>query len=90
MNQMAKAEAENIILRLKRIEGQVRGIQKMITNEADCAEIMNQVAAVKSAMASVGVIIFESYVRKCLLDMQSGTGEHNFEEIVTLMSRFIK
>lgn len=87
---MEQAGTENIMMRLKRIEGQVRGIQKMVANESDCTEIMNQVAAVKSAIARVGVIIFESHARQCLLDMQNGDSEHDFDEIITLMSRFIK
>jgi DNA-binding FrmR family transcriptional regulator len=87
---LEKVGTENIILRLKRIEGQVRGIQKMVESEADCTEIMNQVAAVKSAIARVGVIIFESHARQCLLEMHNGDNEHDFDEIITLMSRFIK
>lgn len=87
---MEQAGADNIILRLKRIEGQVRGIQKMIADEADCTEIMNQVAAVRSAIARVGVIIFESHARECLLEMKNGESEHDFDEIITLMTRFIK
>lgn len=87
---MDKEGAENIILRLKRIEGQVRGIQKMIANEVDCAEIMNQVAAVKSAIGQVGVLIFKGHAYDCLVNTNKSGSDQDFEEIITLMSRFIK
>lgn len=87
---MDETRANDVMLRLKRIEGQVRGIQKMLTNEADCTEIINQVAAVRSAIARVGVIVFESHARECLINMQNDDSEYDFDEIITLMSRFIK
>ena len=47
-------ERQSLLNRLKRIEGQVRGISKMISEEQDCAEILMQIAAVKAAVNKVG------------------------------------
>ncbi|MEN6391132.1 MAG: metal-sensitive transcriptional regulator [Syntrophomonas sp.] len=82
---------ENVLLRLRRIEGQVRGIQRMIEEEASCGNILNQVAAVKSAMAQVGLLIFETHARECILtSMKQEEQGDNLEEIVTLMGRLMK
>lgn len=82
---------ENVLLRLRRIEGQVRGIQRMIEEEASCGDILNQVAAVKSAMAQVGLVIFETHARECIWTaMQQQEQGDNLEEIVTLMGRLMK
>ena len=82
---------ENVLLRLRRIEGQVRGIQRMIEEEAGCGDILNQVAAVKSAMAQVGLLIFETHARECIWTaMQQPEQEDHLEEIVTLMGRLMK
>lgn len=82
---------KSILLRLKRIEGQVRGVQRMIEAEEDCSEIMNQIAAIKSAVNQVGILVFESHARECIYkSMHEEENEHSFNEIVKMMGRFIK
>ena len=51
---------KSVISRLRRIEGQVRGVQRMIEEEGDCGEILNQIAAIKSAVNHAGIVIFEN------------------------------
>ncbi|MEQ8201664.1 MAG: metal-sensitive transcriptional regulator [Syntrophomonadaceae bacterium] len=82
---------KKVISRLRRIEGQVRGVQRMIAEEADCGEILTQIAAIKSAVHQAGVIIFESHAQECIArSLQQGESEEAFEEMVKVMSRFIK
>jgi DNA-binding FrmR family transcriptional regulator len=52
--------------RLKRIEGQIRGIQRMVEEGRDCRDIVNQVVAVKSALSSLNAVLLSCYVRDCL------------------------
>lgn len=86
-----KTEKRKVISRLKRIEGQVRGVQRMIEEEADCSEILNQIAAIKSAVHQAGVIIFESHAQDCIArSLQQGESDQSFEEMVKVMGRFIK
>lgn len=59
---------EDILLRLRRIEGQVRGVQRMVDEGRDCREIIIQVAAIKSALASVSSQVLQCYARNCLSD----------------------
>lgn len=82
---------KRVISRLRRIEGQVRGVQRMIEEDADCGDILNQIAAIKAAVHHAGIILFESHAQECIAkSLQEGDQEHNFEEIVRVMGRFIK
>lgn len=82
---------KKVISRLRRIEGQVRGVQRMIEEEADCGEILNQIAAIKSAVHHAGIILFESHAQECIAkSLQDGDQEQGFEEMVRVMGRFIK
>jgi len=82
---------KKVIARLRRIEGQVRGVQRMIEEEADCGEILNQIAAIKSAVHHAGVIMFENHAQECISkSLKQGDNEQTFEEIVRVMGRFIK
>ncbi len=65
---------ENIIHRLRRIEGQVRGIQGMLAEERDCREIMQQLASVHSAIQSASRIFLQEYATACLAEMDEGFG----------------
>lgn len=58
---------EEITNRLRRVEGQVRGLQRMVEEERDCEAIMTQLMAARSALDRVGVLIAGSYVQQCLL-----------------------
>jgi len=60
---------ENLNRRLKRIEGQVRGIQTMLNEERDCQEIMQQLTAIHSAIQSTSRIFLQDYATACLLEM---------------------
>jgi len=56
---------ETVVRRLKRIEGQVRGIQNMIENGRDCESIIIQLAAVRSAIEGAGGLILQNYMKLC-------------------------
>ena len=60
---------EQLIKRLRRIEGQVRGLQSMLDDERECREIMQQLSAVSSAVKSTSRTFFHDYAALCLTDM---------------------
>lgn len=78
--------------RLKRIEGQVRGIQKMVDEDRYCVDILVQIAAVKSAMHQVGLTILESHTRGCVADALSNhtDGETKIDELMDVIRQFTK
>jgi DNA-binding FrmR family transcriptional regulator len=82
---------KSILMRLRRIEGQVRGVQRMIEQEADCGDILTQVAAIKSAVNQVGLLVFENHAQDCLLSLtQDDTDGEGLKEIVAMMGRLIR
>ena len=54
-----------IVKRLRRIEGQLRGLQKMVAEERECESIVTQLAAVRSAIDSVGALVLNNYMKIC-------------------------
>jgi DNA-binding FrmR family transcriptional regulator len=54
-----------LLKRLHRIEGQVRGLEKMITDDRDCESLITQMAAVRSAVDSVGALVLNNYMKLC-------------------------
>ena len=56
---------EVIIKRLRRVEGQVRGLQKMVAEERDCESIITQLAAVRSAIDSAGALVLSNFMTLC-------------------------
>lgn len=62
---MASDSKEHIMLRLKKIEGQVRGIQRMIAEDKDCTEVVHQLSAARKALDKVGFIILSHRIQEC-------------------------
>jgi len=60
-----KIPKEVILKRLKRIEGQIRGIQKMLVEDRECESLVTQLAAVRSAVESVGQLVLTNYMDLC-------------------------
>ena len=59
-------DKEALVKRLKRIEGQVKGIQKMVDEERYCVDILIQISAIRSAINKVGTIILENHIKGCV------------------------
>ena len=76
-----------LVKRLRRIEGQVRGIQSMLEGERDCREIMQQLSAVSSAVKSTSRTFFQDYAALCLADMD---GEKSNQELLGEMINLLE
>jgi len=59
-------QKKDILLRLKRIEGQTRGLQRMVEEGVPCPDILTQVAAATAAIKKVGTVIIQTYMEECL------------------------
>lgn len=83
---------DDLLRRLKRIEGQVRGIQKMIEDDRYCVDILVQVAAIKSAVNQVGLSILESHTRGCVADALTNQdhGNEKIDELMDVIRQFTK
>lgn len=63
---------EKLVQRLRRIEGQVRGVQSMVNEERECDEILQQLSAIRSAVQSASRIFLHEYATTCLLQIETG------------------
>jgi CsoR family transcriptional regulator, copper-sensing transcriptional repressor len=61
-----EAVKNDVVARLRRIEGQVRGVQKMVEENRDCRDVVLQLAAVKASIASLNTLVAETYAHECL------------------------
>jgi len=59
---------EEIVTRLKKVEGQVRGIQNMVSSERECTDVLMQLAAVRSAIESVAVLVLNNFTHLCMTE----------------------
>ena len=86
-----QADARAIHNRLRRIEGQVRGLQRMVDEDAYCVDVLTQVAAVQTALEQVAVQVLDGHVRGCVADaMRGGDEEERLDELMAAVRRFAK
>lgn len=82
---------EQLIKRLRRIEGQVRGIQQMVENDRYCVDILIQITAIQSALKNVGFQLTERHMKHCVHDaMAKGDGDESVEELMAVLKQFSK
>ncbi|MEF3697314.1 metal-sensitive transcriptional regulator [Desulfolutivibrio sp.] len=83
---------KNVLARMKRIEGQIRGIQKMIEDGKECEDILVQVRAVRSALTAASGLILKRYLVRChgeALDDVEGDSRESLEKFIRVMTHFI-
>ncbi|NLI93635.1 MAG: metal-sensitive transcriptional regulator [Peptococcaceae bacterium] len=88
--QKDKSGKKDILVRLKRIEGQVKGLQRMLEDDKCCPDILVQVAAVRAAVNKVGVLIFEEHSKTCLKDALNADNNEALDNLIDVLGRFIK
>ncbi|HZD58937.1 MAG TPA: metal-sensitive transcriptional regulator [Anaerolineae bacterium] len=85
------ADKEKILSRLKRIEGQLRGIQRMVNDEKYCVDILVQVSSVLGATQRVGLILLDDHIKGCVTSaLSNGSGDDSIQELMDVIQRFVK
>jgi CsoR family transcriptional regulator, copper-sensing transcriptional repressor len=74
---------DDYLKRLRRIEGQVRGLQRMIEEETYCIDVLTQVSAVTKALQSVSIGLLDEHVRHCVREAAAGGDRDRADEMVT-------
>ena len=83
-------ERRDLMNRLKRIEGQVRGLQRMLDGDAWCPDLLTQVSAVNSALNSFGRVLLASHIRTCVSeDIRCGR-EEAVDELMDILQKLMK
>ncbi|KXH83749.1 metal-sensitive transcriptional regulator [Sporosarcina sp. HYO08] len=82
---------QQLLNRLKRIEGQVRGIHQMIENDRYCVDILHQISAIQSAMNKVSLALLEDHTHHCVVKaVQEQKGEEAIQELMSVMKTMTK
>ncbi len=79
-----------LIKRLNRIEGQVRGISRMLAEDTYCIDVLTQIGAIKSAIDRVGMLLLEDHIKHCVTESVRAGEEARVDELVLAVSRFAK
>jgi CsoR family transcriptional regulator, copper-sensing transcriptional repressor len=81
---------KDLLDRLRRIEGQVRGLQRMVDEDKYCIDILTQLNSASAALKAVGVGLLDDHVRHCVREsLESGEGDEKVEELVSAVARFV-
>lgn len=90
MEEEKKCARKEIGIRLRKIEGQVKGIEKMVESEVGCKDILIQVAAIRAAINKVGSMILENYAKDCLCEGGENANLERVDELMKTLNMFIK
>ncbi|WP_025025929.1 metal-sensitive transcriptional regulator [Caldalkalibacillus mannanilyticus] len=81
---------KNLISRLNRIEGQIRGVKGLIEKDTYCDDVINQISAIQSALNSVAKVLLEGHLKSCVLErIQEGDLEV-IDEVLVTVKRLMK
>jgi DNA-binding FrmR family transcriptional regulator len=81
---------KDLLDRLRRIEGQVRGLQRMVDEDQYCIDILTQVNSVLAALRAVGMGLLDDHVRHCVREsIEQGNGDEKVEELMAAVGRLV-
>lgn len=80
----------NLISRLNRIEGQIRGVKGLIERDTYCDDVLNQISSIQSALNGVGKQLLEHHMKSCVIDRIQEGDREVLDELLTTMNKLIK
>jgi len=83
-------DKDELVRRLRRIGGQVGGLERMVEKERHCIDILTQVSAVRAALDGVAIALLDDHARHCVLEAEAGNREARTTEMMEAVSRLIK
>jgi len=86
-------DREAILVRLRRIEGQVRGLQRMLEDDRYCIDVLTQVSSVTRALQGVALELLDDHVRHCVrdaIDQGPPAADERIDEALTVIARLIR
>jgi DNA-binding FrmR family transcriptional regulator len=84
------ADKAKLQARLRRIEGQVRGVGRMVEEDKYCVDILTQISAIISSAQSVGLLLLEDHIRGCVVDAKPEDREERLRELNRAIERFTR
>jgi DNA-binding FrmR family transcriptional regulator len=84
------ATKDDLTRRLKRIEGQVRGVEKMVDDERYCIDVITQISAIQAALDKVALGLLDDHARHCVIDGPDGAKDERTEELMSAVGRLMR
>src|SRR5690348_12628400 len=86
-----QSHKEQVQGRLRRVEGQIRGLQKMVEEDRYCIDVLTQVSAVKAALDAVALLLLSDHTEHCVVEaIHSGDGSEKVRELNEAVARLVK
>jgi DNA-binding FrmR family transcriptional regulator len=82
-------DKERLLKRLARIEGQVRGVSKMVAEERYCIDVLTQIGAVQAALDKVALGLLDDHTRNCVVAAEGGERAEKVDELMAALGRFV-
>ena len=86
----AKKEYKDLVNRLSRIEGQIRGIKRMLDEDCYCPDIITQVAAANAALNSFNKVLLANHIKACVADDIRNGKDDTIDELLTTLQKLMK
>ena len=77
-----------ILARLKRLEGQVRGVHKMVEEDKYCVDVLTQISAIVAGLRATGLLVLEDHIRGCVIGGDPAQQEETLDELMSAIERF--
>ncbi len=84
------ASKDQLLARLARVEGQVRGISKMVEDDRYCIDVLTQISAVQKAIDAVALGLLDDHVRHCVVGSKGETQAERMDELMAAVGRLVK
>lgn len=84
------ADKAKLLARLRRTEGQVRGVARMIEDDKYCIDVLTQISAITASLRSVGLLVLQDHIRGCVIDSPEDDREARLDELNLAIERFTK
>lgn len=86
----SEKEYKDLLNRLSRIEGQVRGVKAMLERDAYCTDVITQVSAINAALNSFNKVLLANHIKTCVTEDVKAGKEETVDELVTLLQKLMK
>jgi CsoR family transcriptional regulator, copper-sensing transcriptional repressor len=83
------AEKDKLLNRLSRIEGQVRGVSRMVEDERYCIDVLTQIGAIEAALDKVALALIDDHTRNCIADAKGSERTEKLDELMGALSRLV-
>jgi CsoR family transcriptional regulator, copper-sensing transcriptional repressor len=84
------ATKDQLLTRLRRIEGQVRGIERMVEDDRYCIDVLTQITAIQAALDKVGLGLLDDHVHHCVMGAEDRRREERTDELMAAVGRMMR